>query len=411
MLASLGSTLRQLGEGAVQNLQDTLQPDIVELAPRLVLCGFPGGQVANAHPDRSLRALPSPAKLRAWLEKHFPGAQFVVWNLSGLAYDYDALGGKVVVYAFPSHPVPPLDALAEIATSVHDWLSAKGDTGGGGNVAVLHDISGRRAAVVGACAQQLGQARRRSLESIVLPLGHVGRALVPTQHRFFDYFCSTVAAEDGRSHLPAPRALILSRLIVNGVPDFALHESCRPCLRVLDASQVVGGTAPSFTVRPEDLSFSLSPVSPCPGPPPDTGSGPFAPTVLLGDVLLRVYHAKPDGELVAMFAVGFHTSFVPDPLVLRFAASDVDGAIGNSRFPPDFFLDLIFAEPGPEPLQPVFVHPVREGGAKAPSDDSVGDTLDEINKLLGDADEEGLDEEGLDDSEMIDVDDDLLGDV
>jgi len=366
-------------------------PDVVEMSPRLVICGFPGGKVPNAYPDRSLRALDSPARLRQWIEQHFAASQFVVWNLSGLAYDYEMLGGKVVVYSFPAHPVPPLDALVEIATSVHDWLEADGS-----NVAILHDISGRRSAVVGACAQQLGnKGRRRSLDSIVLPLGHVGRALVPTQHRFFKYFCACLN-EQNRIVLKRAVPLVLARVIVNGIPDFGLGTQCRPVLRVLDAKSVAGGTAPGFSVSQEDLSFSLSPVSPCPS---SSEQGPFTPTTVTGDVLLRVYHARADtNELVTMFAVGFHTSFVTD-MSLRFAADEIDGAVGNANFPADFFIDLFFSAASSSVVP---VHP-KAPPQKAPSeDDSVGATLDEINQLLGD-ESLGMDSE-LDDSDLADLD-------
>jgi len=362
LMSTLFASLNSLSSSLLTNLQDAILPDIVEFAPRLVICGFPGGQhVPNAHPERSLRALESPGKLKLWLDKHFPTSQFVVWNLSGLAYDYDVLGGKVVVYSFPAHPVPPLEALVEIASSVHDWLQSDES-----NVAVLHDISGRRyvflflflllvniiavhvsyfatkqtedgananattrarrdarSAVVGACAQQLGlpSPRKMSLETIVLPLGHMGRALVPSQHRFFRYFCSTVSSMDGKAHIPEPRPLVLARVIVNGIPDFSLAEPCRPVLRVLDAHKVIGGSSPNFSVTKEDLSFSLSPVSPC----PDLSQGPYSPTTVCGDVLLRVYHSRPPSdELITMFAVAFHTSFVPD-LALRFKAAEIDG--------------------------------------------------------------------------------------
>jgi hypothetical protein len=362
MLTSLLNTLQEA----------LLVADIVELAPRLVICGFPGGGGAGsaAPPDRSLRALESPAKLREWLDKHFPQSHFVVWNLSGQTYDYEtALGGKVVVYSFPAHPVPPLAALVEIATSVRDWVCS-----GGTNVAVLHDLSGRRSAVVGACALQLTTTTnhaRRTLAEILLPLGHVGRALVPTQRRFYEYFVKSLDNGGGVKHIPSPK-LVLARVIVNGIPDFYSsnggENALRPVLKVLSASNEVVGETRSGEVHKDDLSFNLTPVT-------ADDKGGYRPTSVQGDVLLRMYHHQKE-EMVTICAIGFHTGFVDDTLSLRFLASEVDGAVGNARFPAEFFVDVFFAKAEEGSNVASKTPPLREG-------DSVGDTLEEIDKLLG----------------------------
>jgi len=346
---------------------------------RLAVSGFPGrGVSSSARADRSLPPLDGPDELARRLRAKFgEGAQFVVWNLSGVTYDASALHGNVVEYDSPGRPVPPLDVLAEISGAVHAWL-ARGDD----HVAVVHDLSGRRAALVAACAIELARSPdvESALHSVVVPaLGAVGRALVASQHRYFDYFCALRALptrpvegappdEPPRPIIPS-RPLVLLRVIVNGVPTYPERTSgapaggeggggaagsrpgCRARMEVFDRDgRLVGETAGAapFTSAAEG-SLTLTPRA-----PPSLAASPGL-VVVDGDALLKFSHEmdadRDPPQLVAMFAFAVHTGFVrKGDLVLRFSANDVDGAATNPRIPREFFVDVIFGEPGSVPV-------------------------------------------------------------
>ena len=351
--AALASTARHAGGAAPPPVQIAFLPG--PFRGRLVVCGFPSANVRGARADRSLAPLKDPAELALWIKSRFPPApKFVVWNLAGVAYDTAPLDGNVVEYDFPGRPIPPLQVLVEIAVAVHAWL-VKDET----NVAVVHDLSGRRAAIVAACALELARPinAESALHALVVPaLGAVGRALVPSQHRYYDYFCSlrradvsteppppNASADETRMKPVESPAFTVLRVIVNGVP---VYESggCRPVLHVLDRDGNVSGEAEGPALVPGwEGSFSLSFLS------KDPAATPRKPTVIQGDVMLRLFHEIDNGpnghKLAPVFAVAFHTGFVKrDQLVMRFSANDVDGAATNARVPPDLFLDVILAE-------------------------------------------------------------------
>eukprot|EP01042_Synura_sphagnicola_P000983 gene983-1110_t len=64
--------------------------------------------------------------------------------------------------------------------------------------------------------------------------------------------------------------------------------------------------------------------------------------LIRGDVLLRCRHVRANGQRVSMFRAAFHTGYI-SPGVFRFHAPQLDGASADSRYPSDFFVDLVFA--------------------------------------------------------------------
>ena len=258
----------EIASAAAAGLVSAGSPGIEPLSAdgRLVLCGFPGDptKVPRA---RSLKPVPA-GVLAQWLGHRHSGSQFIVWNLSGETYDYAALSDQVVEYKFPGHPAPPLEMLEEVSHAIKSWLDGDGD-----NVAVVHDVSGRRAAVVAACVLALqGELPRdgTALRRVAARLGQAGRALVPSQRRYHGYFCERLlsgASSGGGGSLAAP-PLRFARVIVNGIPDFVNEHGpragsgaaavavqqpvvCRPCIRLFYCGALLGKTP-----KPQDIKVT-----------------------------------------------------------------------------------------------------------------------------------------------------------
>ena len=261
----------------------------------------------------------------------------VVWNLSGKKYEaYEAFGQQVVESDFPGFASPPLSQLVELATSVRTWLDC-----GEANVAVIHDISGRRSAIVAACVLVLkGEAKPDSdaLRVVARAMGSAGLAIVPSQWRYHGYYTQIFK---GKS-LSNVKCLRLMRVIVNGIPDFVNARPgskdskpvcVKPFVKVFYCRQVIGETKAGPVYSESDGCFSLSPSD----------------AIICGDALLRVYHAADSGRNILMFSATFHTAFVGNENVLRLQRRELDGAIRNARFPESFYIDVIFAESDQEP--------------------------------------------------------------
>lgn len=114
--------------------------DLTYLTPHLAVMPFP------TYPNSRTRTRNDAGAVAALLlERH--GAQAMIWNLSEEAHDGALWGGRVIEVRFPGHPVPPLDTIFRICSSVQAWLDAAP-----GNTAVLHCMTGRgRTAAVAAC--------------------------------------------------------------------------------------------------------------------------------------------------------------------------------------------------------------------------------------------------------------------
>jgi hypothetical protein len=325
---------------------------------RLVVCGFPGGsgvKLPNTEGGKSLPCVPAGELVRELRAVHGQDARFTVWNLSGERYDYGPLEDNVVEYALGVHPAPPLLLLVQLVEDVVHWLAQDRSR----HVAVVHDLSGRRSAVVAACVlfrmlrdglaveqPDPGVSAGTVLATIRERLGATGRALVPSQERYVEYYARLHDEE-----LELRRPLRLTRVIVNGVPDFvnsgeerpgeARPVRCRPFCKIFVGQATAGGCAPpQCEFAPEDLCFSLRPESPFPRPGAAAAAAAQPGVPLNGDALLRCYH-QSGAQAVPMFAVAFHTAFVRNG-VLRVQAPEVDGARENGRFPRTFFVDLIF---------------------------------------------------------------------
>jgi hypothetical protein len=204
---------------------------------------------------------------------------------------------------------------------------------------VIHDISGRRAAVVAACALEYTgyYPKETSLRATATEMGRAGDALVASQIRYFEYFC--ISRRLNTIYKP-DKQLRLERVIVNGVPDFSNDSKlaanqdaafCVPYVRIIDSAgkELDASLPPSKAVYGTENFFGMTPTN--------------RRLILQGDIMLRFFHHKQKDPDVAMFAISFHVGFVTD-VVLRFTIAEIDGTSKNPRFPRDMFIDVIFSE-------------------------------------------------------------------
>lgn len=112
---------------------------------RLVLCGFPGDATLMKLPPPHRCFAPFPlVELAAFVKQE--GKPFLVFNLSGHVYDYNCIQDQVVAYSLHDNPAPPFHLLLELVDSVKGWIQSMSD-----NLAIVHDVSGRRSIVVAIC--------------------------------------------------------------------------------------------------------------------------------------------------------------------------------------------------------------------------------------------------------------------
>lgn len=338
MLSFVANTLLSAAQDVAQELNKSTatisRHSLCVFDRQLVLCGLPAHHQhqqfgKELHPLRSMQPFDGPENLKLELDRAFPRSEdaeepvYFAWNLSGVSWD--ASFCEVIEYDYPSRPIPPLAALVEICKAMHQFLEANPR-----HVAIVHDLSGRRSAVVAACVLVLRGKGVGALDHVCAAMGNVGTALVASQHRYFAYFCEQ---HSGNTSGEAGQ-VALKRIIVNGVPDFAPPHSqtdvrCEPYFKVYDALGKELGGSDKQVVSQNDASFVMV---------PKTSNVP-----LQGDILVRVF----SGEGSAMFAFAFHTGFLEVESghgggVLRLALDELDGTLNNRRFPQDMFVDLVF---------------------------------------------------------------------
>lgn len=378
---------------------------------RIVLSGFPELEVimGSFRPERSLRPFASPEDLLEVITTRFSRPNVVVWNLSGKKYNYEELQGQIIEYDFPARPIPPFSALKEIAGAIRTWIDEDDS-----NVAVIHDISGRRSATVVACVLEMfaHYPRETGMRVVTSQLGPAGKSLVGSQIRYHTYFCDYLAnPEADRS-----KELYVQRVIMNGVPDFTYPDklstsdneaSCVPFMRILNSTGLELGASdvPTSPVCRLDESISFVPAR---------------PTRVQGDIIIRFFHRHlgvEEATEVAMFALCFHVGFVRE-MVLRFKYSEIDGTKWNPRFLKTMFVDVILSESHAQVLdQEQSRHEEQSGHEEqAPSTSPATtdveqqvqeeeDVLKEIEAALRDVDND-VDGQNLDceDLELSDVD-------
>ena len=109
---------------------------------------------------------------------------------------------------------------------------------------------------------------------------------------------------------------------------------CAPYLQIFKAGNLIHTSAASLHVQQSEEELPFVQVN--------DGTVPFnIDRIIQGDVLIRCRHLTFKKKRVSMFRAAFHTGYVP-PNVLRLTKTELDGACADTRYPDDFFLDLIF---------------------------------------------------------------------
>ena len=146
---------------------------------------------------------------------------------------------------------------------------------------------------------------------------------------------------------PNQPPLLLKRVILSEAPKFGKPPNltpeqegdtslgCSPYLQIFKAGHLVFTTTATTSLA-DQADVTIPFCSSTDGP-----IGFPADIIVQGDILLRCRHLTKKGQRVSMFRAAFHTGYLP-PKVLRLPKAQLDGACTDTRFPDDFFVDLIF---------------------------------------------------------------------
>lgn len=306
--------------------------DLTYITDRFVAMAFPCEPRSRKHAHRKVNDIRAVAR---HLKRHHDG-RFMVLNVSEESYDYGYFEDQVLEFRFPGHPAPPLSMIFRICASVESWVLADAS-----NVIAVHCLTGRgRTSVVLACCMTwlglfettmdaLAYIARRKKEE-------VERLTIPSQRRYAQYFTNVMDCV-------APRGpVVLKRAIMSSAPDFGVtKKGCCPYLQFFKDGKLAR-TASRWETE-DELDYDA---------PTWAETGPLIfpiDLVVSGDILVRCRHLDDQGNRISMFRAALHAGYAPLG-VLRLAKSQLDGACSDSRFPQDFFLDLIFA-PAPQSVQ------------------------------------------------------------
>eukprot|EP00300_Choanocystis_sp_HF-7_P017857 c19856_g1_i5.p1 GENE.c19856_g1_i5~~c19856_g1_i5.p1 ORF type:complete len:479 (-),score=84.70 c19856_g1_i5:245-1681(-) len=280
-------------------------------------------------------------------EKHKD--HYLVYNLSGRKYDSSKFHDNVLELGWPDHHSPPLHILFDVCTSMHAWLTAHED-----NVVVVHCIAGKgRTGVVISSYLLWSKAVPTTKDA----LAYFGRMRsergvgveYPSQQRVVGYF--EQAIKTSRKRAPKAKELVLSKIIVHGVPMFDKDiGGCHPVVHVMKAPIQVDGKEKGETIY-------RSPWEPSPASPAQETLEFDVDRLCKGDVLLRFYHCPlltqtfggsgPTAKL--MFRFAFHTFFVEDRLFLTQKEVDVANQEKHAKkFPPNFAVEILLQPPKPD---------------------------------------------------------------
>ena len=259
--------------------------------------------------------------------------QYMVWNVSEVAYDYSPFGNMVMEFNFPGHPAPPLGVLVKVCTSVENWLESDPQ-----NVAVIHCLTGqgRTAAIVSSILSWCpGNPSFPSPLDALLYMSnvkkmHINELTIPSQRRYLRYFSNILEGVK-----PCTRPVLLKRVLMSKAPNIGRNETgedgCAPYLQIFKGGKLVLTTSASEGkwVSTSDGQI-IFPVG----------------VVIQGDILVRCRHVVPlsKSKRVSLFRGAFHTGYIPDGGLLRLSKDQLDGACEDDRFADDFTTDLIFGE-------------------------------------------------------------------
>lgn len=305
-------------------------------------------QVFTVRPDLVVMEYPSDDKierLATRLNADF-SQRMLIFNMSERKYDTSRFQGEVVDVAFRGLPAPPVELIMELCISAQHWLEMDPC-----NIIIVHCFSGySRSAVFLSCFMAFRGFCPHPVDALHEVCNQIGIndavAIVPSQRRYLMYF-----QECQKGLSPTRKRLQLLRVQLNGVPRFETEGNVafRPYIEVwnhgelnytsFDTPPTPARNAGRTSSTAEDVFHEM----PAGFSANDSCVVFQLPAIIVsGDVLIRVRHVYPNGSRDTALRLAFHTGFVTDGLQL--AKRELDSACDDSRFPSEFFLDIIFEQ-------------------------------------------------------------------
>jgi cyclin G-associated kinase len=317
--------------------------DIAYITSRILAMSFPHEDSQHAN---------SLWEVREFLETRHP-SQYLVFNLSGHAYDMAQLNNQVADFAWPHKQMPDLEKLVDLCRNLDSWLRADKQ-----NVIVLHCTDGRLVSALVVTAYLLFLNAFTS-PLVPLKLFTFKRSLdiqiispSPSQLRYLGYIMDLVGT---KAYKPHSTGVTITAIQMSSVPLFnAIKTGCKPFVEVFQNGERVF-TSASHDTMDQIQSFSS-----------DSG-GVLVPlgTKVRGNVQVIIHHIRaiPIGRkanlgmtAVRMFQFQFHTGFIPPSSnTLTLERQELDGIVAKNegRFPSPFqvLLGLEWDQSG-EPCSP-----------------------------------------------------------
>jgi protein-tyrosine phosphatase len=328
---------------------------------RLIAMGIPGDKVDKVWRNNASEV--------ADFFRRFHAAQFLIYNLSGLTYDYSKFENRVVECGWPDHHATSMELIHGIVLSIYGFLARDEK-----NCAAVHCLAGRsRTGMIIACYLLYAGiasdpvdtvnyfAKRRSLNRQDLT--------GPSQLRFINYYYRFLHRDLPPTFvsLRRPQIVRLVRLDMTPVPMFKSRHACSPIVKIsklstpehcVYRSPPKGHAAREYRCSEGAVSMRFDRCH----------------AIVAGDIQVQVFHrakssaafaklisaggftSARDGvsakyPYVLMFRFSFHTDFHTMPnaqgqYVIELKKRELDplfaGPLLSDRFPPDFTVRLFF---------------------------------------------------------------------
>jgi len=291
--------------------------------------------------------------------------RFMVWNLADVSYDTAPFDEQVIQFSFPGMPTPPLETLHQICKSIESWLAAESR-----NVALIHCNTGKGRTSMTLAAYLFYTKQHATTLSALSALNDSkttataanaspASVIVPTQHRYLEYFERYVRKGSSVSSRP----LGITRIQCFGIPAYKAapgdSKSCRPYLQIFQKEKLVrttvGGVQEGDSDRYDDEDTELSSRDLMVYSASKHEKMVFnVQQVVDGDTIIRMRHFHSIKKRVTMLRYGFHTAMLDlessssssssSQYILHLERSDLDIAYKSSRFGEDFRVEVHFGE-------------------------------------------------------------------
>jgi len=327
MIASLIETFGNLKTARFKDEEFNL--DLTYVTERIIAMSFPGSNIELLYRN----SISDVAKL---LEKRH-GNKYLVYNLSGQAYDYKKFNYNVREYPWEDHHSPPIHLIFEACQSIHDYLKSDPQ-----NVVSVHCHAGKgRTGTIIVC--YLLYCGRFSTSENALEyykrkrFRKDGGVTQPSQIRAVKYFERVLNSYLSLNKVIDPVVAQAESITIHGVPDFS-SGTFRPAFKI-------------YAVREKKLLYnSVTFAKPAEYQARDLSKiqfyfGPMSP-ILSGDVVVKVYHENMFGGLKKAFRFAFNTSFLDvdeqGRALIRLPLENIDPheLKKDKRFPLSFAVDL-----------------------------------------------------------------------